>query len=202
MAPRSGYAAGIALALCAASAAAQEAPAACAVAHADPAAFAAALEGEGLAALPAQEAFSEGVLDRLSWILAAEYLATDTGGQPLEDLLASQRMAAGNLTRLAPLPTATTRVLTDGDDVVIAAWRVTPLGDVEQQCRLTAPDWFEAGEAEPTASGVHGWTYTSTRVTEAGDISTIAFNVAQQVVGASAPAAVIDQTLRFPEDAP
>ena len=208
--------AGLGLALAIATPAAAQVPAACADAHPDAAAFVAALEAEGLTLLPSGEAMPEEVVDRLSWILAAEYLLTDTGGQPLADILASQRMAAGNIARLAPLPEATTRVLIDdGADltgrgrVVIASWRVTSLKDVEQQCRLTAPEWFEDATAlrigerlAATDNAFAGEGLTASAETPDGTLSILAFNFYRQVVGAFAPEAVIDQTLRFPEDAP
>ena len=177
-------------------AAAQDVPGTCAVAHPDPAAFIAALEAEGLTALPADAPLPDAVVDRLAWIGVAEYLMTDTGGQSAADLLPGQRMAAANIVKLKPLPTATTRVLAGDAVTLLASWRVNPLGEAEQQCRLALDLDVPP---EPTA-GRHGDLESGAAETADGTLTTLTFRPNRLDLGADAPHLVIDQTLRFPQE--
>ena len=145
---------------------------------------------------PADAPLPDAVVDRLAWIGVAEYLMTDTGGQSAADLLPGQRMAAANIVKLKPLPTATTRVLAGDAVTLLASWRVNPLGEAEQQCRLALDLDVPP---EPTA-GRHGDLESGAAETADGTLTTLTFRPNRLDLGADAPHLVIDQTLRFPQE--
>ena len=79
--------------------------------------------------------------DRLLWIPAVSYFGGDMGGEGLSTIVDVQRRAASNFGRLKALPTSETRVLTDGDTLMLASWLNPAPGIAVVQCRaaITVP---------------------------------------------------------------
>ena len=201
----------LALALLAAPQAGRADPAAaCLDAGGDLAATLAALEAEGWAPVDLAAPLPEPVAASALWPFAAVYLAADTGGASLAEIMAMQRRAVEGLARKRDLPGARTRLLARDapagvETVLLTVVQVLP-GMAELSCRFAladpaaaapvgTPDGVEVSRARFEAVGTGG--FRSVQAT-ALDPEAIALRL-----GAPVPVTlVVETTLRYPSEAP
>ena len=114
--------------------AAAQATDACIRPAATPAALFAGIEMDGLTFLPTGAPIPDDLAHRLAWLTVVPYLAGDSGGASLPEIVALQRVAAANYGRLLPLPTSQTRVAMGPDSSMVARWQETSPGRIEVHC--------------------------------------------------------------------